>query len=308
MSGMTLMCRTATTFAPDGSLDETALARYLERFVDADLGVYLASAGSGEGYALSTAERRRVYQIGVEVGAGKISVNANPPEQHTAAAMIEQSQVAADAGVDVVNVYGPTAWHGYRPSADEMTAFFDEVLSAVRHPVAISSNAVVTTSVPATLLADLCRRYPQVTALNLMDVNDAYYVALRDALTRDVEIYVPVTSSYYPLAAGATGLVGAEANLAPRTYRAYLDAWAARDHPRLNQLYGHLTRLRAYLKTWPGGSPRWIKMGMVALDLPGAAGGLRGPYRMPPPDEVNRFAEGLFALGIPEFERVAPAS
>jgi N-acetylneuraminate lyase len=296
------MCRTATTFAPDGSLDEAALGEYLARFVDTDLGVYLASAGSGEGYALTTDERRRVYRVGVEVGAGQISVNANPPEQHTAAGVIEQSRVAAEAGVDVVNVYGPTAWHGYRPSADEMTVFFDEVLSAVRHPVAISSNAVVTTPVPATLLADLCRRYPQVTALNLMDVNDAYYVALRDALTRDVAIYVPVTSSYYPLAAGATGLVGAEANLAPRTYRAYLDAWKARDRPLLDEVYGHLTRLRAYLKTWPGGSPRWIKMGMVVLGLPGAAGGLRGPYRMPPAEDVKRFAAGLFALGIPEFD------
>jgi hypothetical protein len=91
MSGMTCLCRTATTFKPSGELDEDALRRYLQRLVDSKIGIYLASAGSGESHAMSRDEIKRVYEIGLEVGKGKVQVNANPPEQHTAKATREQT-------------------------------------------------------------------------------------------------------------------------------------------------------------------------------------------------------------------------
>ena len=69
-----MICRTATTFTPDGELDEDALRQFLQRFVNAKLGIYLASGGSGEGHALSLDEIRRVYEIGVEVCRGKVAV------------------------------------------------------------------------------------------------------------------------------------------------------------------------------------------------------------------------------------------
>src|ERR1700704_4764680 len=107
MSAMALFCRTATTFSKAKKLDEDAFRQFLQRFVDAKLGVYLASGGSGEGHALSWDELRRVYTIGVEVCKGKVPVNANPPEQNTAQATIEHAKLAIDAGVEVVNIYGP---------------------------------------------------------------------------------------------------------------------------------------------------------------------------------------------------------
>ena len=61
---LTCLCRTATTFGKDGALDEDAMARFLQRFVDAKLGIYLASAGSGESHAMTRAEIKRVYEIG----------------------------------------------------------------------------------------------------------------------------------------------------------------------------------------------------------------------------------------------------
>ena len=47
MSRLTLMCRVATTFSKDGGIDETAQRAFLQRFVDAKLGVYLGSGGQG---------------------------------------------------------------------------------------------------------------------------------------------------------------------------------------------------------------------------------------------------------------------
>ena len=298
--GMTLLCRTATTFKPDKSLDEDALAAFLQRFVPVGLGVYVASGGSGEGHALSNDELRRVYEVSVAVCKGKVPVNANPPEKHSAAQTIEQCQIAASAGVEIVNVYGPTNWHGFQPTPRELAAYFDEVLTAVRHPAAISTNSVVTTVLEPEFLADLCRRYGQVVELNLMNVSDAYFLRLQEVLTREVSTYVPFYGSMPLLAFGASGLLGAEANIAPLLFRQYIDAWEGGQQKEFAQIYAQVTKLRAYLRQWPGGSPRWIKMAMAALGLPGAAGGLRSPYQLPPPEEIDRFAQGLAALGIAE--------
>ena len=140
MSGLTLLCRTATTFAEAGGLDEEAFRIFLQRFVDTKLGVYLGGSGSGEGYTLTPHELKRVYEIGVEVCKGKVPTNGNPPEQHTARRAIEYAQMAIDCGVEVVCLYGPAAWHGFRPTDDELMGFFDIVLREIKHPVAIAPN------------------------------------------------------------------------------------------------------------------------------------------------------------------------
>src|SRR5262249_38404737 len=217
MSDITLLCRNATTFSSSNELDEAAFRRFLQRFVDARLGVYLASGGSGEGHALTSDEVARVYRIGVEVCKGKVQVNANPPEQNTAHATIEHAQLAVEAGVDVVNIYGPASWHGFRPTDLEFAAYFDEVLKVITHPVALAPNPVIGYTPRPALIAAVCERHPQVVAINLSGVGDSYFIELKSVLRRNVEIYVPYQSSLHMLTMGATGLLGAEANIIPQT-------------------------------------------------------------------------------------------
>src|SRR5688572_22450083 len=135
MSAPQLYCRTATTFAPDGALDEDAFHQYLQRFIDARIGVYLASAGSGESGAMTADELRRVYRTGVDACKGKIPVHGNPPEKLSVRETLEHIRLAIEGGVEIVNVYGPAGWHGFRPTDDEVFAFFAELLSDLKHPV-----------------------------------------------------------------------------------------------------------------------------------------------------------------------------
>jgi dihydrodipicolinate synthase/N-acetylneuraminate lyase len=303
---MTLLCRTATTFRPDKTLDEDALAAFLTRLVDCDLGVYLGSAGSGEGHALSPDELRRVYRIGVEVSGDRVQANANPPEQHTVANTIAHAQIAIDAGINVINLYGPTTWHGFKPNDAELTAYFDEVLAEIKHPIALAPNPIIGYTPSPALVADICNRHHQVVAVNLAGLRDSYFLQVQDALTRDVEIYVPFMSSLHTLGMGATGLLGAEANILPKTFRRYIDLYQAeeRDEAELATVYAHLLRFNAYVAPWHTSSPRWIKMAMLALDLPGAAGGVRDPYRLAGAEELDRFATGLAKLQIPELDEM----
>jgi 4-hydroxy-tetrahydrodipicolinate synthase len=300
MSPLTTLCRTATTFTPGKQLDEEALAAFLGRLADAGLGFYLGSGGSGEGHALSPAELDRVYRVGVAVAAGKVQANANLPEQHTVAHTVAHAEIAAKAGVDVINIYGPTGWHGYRPTDDELRAYHDEVLSQVRHPVALAPNPIIGYTPSPALVAELCQRHGQVVAVNLAGLGDSYYLRLRDALRREVEVYVPFRSSRHTLAAGATGLLGAEANIIPQTFRRYLDAYAAGDDAGLTESYAELVRFGDYVQPWHNTSPRWLKMAMTVLGLPGAAGGVRDPYRDATPEQLAAFAPSFRELDVRE--------
>ena len=102
MPNMTLFCRSATTFNKSGALDEDAFRKYLQRFVDARLGVSLASGVSGECNAMTRDELRRTYEIGVEVCKGDIPVYASLPGSATARETIEFANLAIGAGIDIV--------------------------------------------------------------------------------------------------------------------------------------------------------------------------------------------------------------
>jgi 4-hydroxy-tetrahydrodipicolinate synthase len=309
MSNMTLLCRNATTFAPTGELDEDSFRQFLQRFVDAKLGVYLASGGSGEGHALTFDELRRVYRIGVEVCKGKVQVNSNQPEQHTAAASLAHAQLAVEAGVDVVNIYGPAGWHGFRPTDEEYLTYFDRILSQIKHPVALCPNPVLGYSTKPSVISAICDKYAQVVAINLSGISgDRYFINLKNVLRRDLEIYVAYPGSLHTLEMGATGLLGAEANFIPRTFRQYIDLYEARQFDKLGDVYANITRVSEFTEQWKASTPRWIKMAMRAFKLPGGAGGVREPYLMPSDAEVHKFTIGALNLNVPEINEMARAA
>src|SRR5262249_19087715 len=110
MKSIPLICRSATVFAPDGRFDEHTQRQFLQQFIESRHGIYVGSAGSGESHALTIDELKALYKAAVAECKGKIPVYANPPEQHTPAKTLEHSLIAAEAGAEVVNIYGPSSW------------------------------------------------------------------------------------------------------------------------------------------------------------------------------------------------------
>jgi hypothetical protein len=49
-------------------------------------------------------------------------------------------------------------------------------------------------------------------------------------------------------------------------------------------------------------------MAMKILRLPGGEGGLREPYLMLPPEEIQKFTDGLLRLRIPQIQEQARAA
>jgi len=308
MGKISIVSRNSTTFTRTRELDEDAFRASLQRFVESEIAVYLASGGSGEANALTIDELRRVYRIGVEVCQGQLPVYANIPEVKNAQEAIDLSRLAIDADVDVVNFYGPAGLHGYVPTDAELTLYFDTVLSAVEHPAVLAPNPIQGYTPKPSVIAAMCDTYPHVTAVNLVGLNgDAYFLELRELIKRDdVALAVPLPGSHNMFDLGASALVSNLANILPRTLRQYVDRYECGDDVGMGKTYADLLRFERYVRRWPGA--RWQKMAMRVLKLPGGEGGLRLPYLMPPDEEVERFARGLLALNVPELDDLAQAA
>ena len=303
MPNIEVLCRVATTFNQAEELDEEALREYFQRFVDAKIGIYIASGGSGEGHALTWEELRRTYEIGVAVGKGKIQVNSNHPEQHTAKKTREHLQLAIDCGIDILNLYGPSASHGFKPHDEEYMEFHSDVLSEIKHPIALSPHPTMGYSPNPALVAQLCDKYHQIVAVNLVGQGDMYLINLLDRLKRtDVAFNVATTSSINCFKLGATAIIGNEFNIIPKTGWSYIDSYQAGKFDEMNQAYVHIKHLGEYTAKWRA---RWIKMAMRILKLPGGNGAMRKPYILPHEDEIARFQDGLLRLRIPEIDNLA---
>jgi 4-hydroxy-tetrahydrodipicolinate synthase len=308
MGKIAIVSRNSTTFTRTGELDEDALRALLRGIVDAEIAVYLGSGGSGEANALTIDELRRVYEIGVEVYRGRLPVYANIPEVRNAQEAIDLARLAIHAGIDVVNFYGPASLHGYVPTDDELTLYFDTILGAVQHPAVLAPNPIQGYTPKPAIIAAMCDTYAHVTAVNLVGLaGDAYFLELRERIKRDdVELAVPLPGSHNMFDLGASALVSNLANVLPKSLRQYVDQYESGDYVGMGKTYADLLRFERYVRRWAGA--RWQKMALRVLKLPGGEGGLRLPYLMPPDEEVERFAQGLLALNVPELEDLAKAA
>jgi dihydrodipicolinate synthase/N-acetylneuraminate lyase len=310
MPQVPMMARVPTTFSRSGGIDEEAQRQYNQRLIDARIGLYLCSGGTGESHTLTREELRQVYENGVASGKGKVPVWANPPEQHTARATIEHAKLAIDCGVEGVNVYALASLHLMKPTPQELAAYYDEVLGAIQYPVAIAPNPMVGYNISPEMIAGLCHKYPQIVAVNLSGgIPDSYFLQLKPLLKRKVDCYVSLGGSEHTLNLGATGLLMSVSNIIPKTFRRYLDLYAEQKYVEMSPIYADIKRVVQFCsRWWGGGQTRVIKMAMKVLKLPGGEGGMREPYRTPPAEELARFAEGLAALGVPEIDEQSRAA
>src|ERR1700694_5376968 len=94
-------CGTAmvTPFRRDGSLDEAALQRLIERQIDAGIGFLVPCGTTGESPTLTREEQLRVVEITVDVAKGKVPVLAGAGGYNTAEVITLASALPA-IGVD----------------------------------------------------------------------------------------------------------------------------------------------------------------------------------------------------------------
>ena len=227
-----------------GRIDEAGVRAHLRRQIDAGVGVYLGSGGSGEGHALSIDELAQLYRIGVDECKGKVPVYCNPPESRSANEMLDKSRQAIDAGADLVQFYQLDAGHGRVPVLAEQEMYFRDLLEAVDHPVGISIHAAVGYLAPSALVTKLCLDYPHIKLVNIpFGPTMNYLVELRDTIPDTIKIYVGMHNILSGLMMGAWGAQVTETNQVPHLCQAIVDEFVAGDLARSAATYADVLRV-----------------------------------------------------------------
>ena len=264
-----------TPFRADGALDEAGLRGHLARQRDAGVGVYLAGSGSGEGYALTPDETRRVLEIGVEVLSGHVPVRAMGVEPRTADEAIARAAVAASVGVDAFQLYSLDQGHGNRPSPAELDRYVRTVLDAVTLPVVLSTHQSVGYLLPVELLGAVLDDGGPVIGVNCSTADVTYLLRVIEAVDGRADVHVggPL-HALTALGLGGQGFLSSDANLAPRLCATLVDAAGRGDLGALHDAYREVMRLYTATRELGG-----ITATKAALDLLGLPGG--GPPRPP---------------------------
>lgn len=294
-----------TPFSTDGAVDEPALRAHLQRLINARNGIYLLSGGAGEGHVLTPSESKRICEIGMEVGGGKVPVYANPREGRTAADILVYAREAAVAGVDVVQFYQLDAGHGMKPTQLEQEAYWSTILEAIVHPSAISIHPGAGYMASPAYLAELCERYPHVVAINVVGLPVAYVTEVREAVPQRVKLYGHISNIAQVLALGCAGVLQAEGNIIPRACQATIDGYVAGDTAKLAENVQFVQKFANIVNQWAPSTARWLKMAMKVLGL--GNGVLRAPYVLPGEAELNKMAAAFDTLHVREFEGIEPA-
>jgi 4-hydroxy-tetrahydrodipicolinate synthase len=289
-----------------GQLDEAGIRAHLRRQIDAGVGIYLGSGGSGEGHALTIEELAQLYRIGVDECKGKVPVYCNPPEARSANEMLTKSRQAIDAGADLVQFYQLDAGHGRVPVLAEQEMYFRDLLEAIDHPVGISIHAAVGYLAPCSLVTKLCLEYPQIKLVNIpFGPSMSYLVELKDTLPDTIKIYVGMHNILSGLALGAWGAQVTETNQVPHLCQAMVDEFVAGDVAGAAETYAHVLRLTDVIDMGRRVSADGPKAALKALGHD--VGAPRHP-RVPVDDAtVDKMRSAFARLGTLELEAEAAA-
>ncbi|HKA15594.1 MAG TPA: dihydrodipicolinate synthase family protein [Myxococcota bacterium] len=296
---LSTFCCSVTPFAADGSLDVPAMRAHFARLATAGVGVYVAGSSPGEGYALSRSEVWRCLEIAVQELRGRVPVRAMGVEPRTARDMTEHVALAAECGVDAVQIYSLDIGHGGRPSAATIERYFRTAIEACRIPCVVSSHHFVGYTLEPELLRSLADDYEQVIGFNVTSPDLPYHARVLEALEGRAEVHVggPM-HALSALALGANGFLSTEANYAPRLCQSLIDHARAGDHAAAQAAYTRILALMARAGDVPGMSVRYVKAAMTSLGH--CAPHLRDPHLPLDANELSRAAKRLAELGITE--------
>lgn len=204
-----------TPFDERGDLALGALAENLGRWNEYDLSGYVVLGSNGEGVYLTTEEKVKVWQtVRRAVPEDKLVIAGTGCE--STRQTIAVSQLAADAGADVVLVLTPH-YYGGKMSPGALRRHFEAVAEKVPVPVMIYNMPRFThIDMSAETILDI-GRHPNVVGLKDSGGNVGKLAEIVGAAEDDLQVLAGSASFFFPgLAVGAVGGVMALANVAPQ--------------------------------------------------------------------------------------------
>ena len=282
-----------TPFDAGGRIDEAAFRANLELSIDAGMTGLVVSGCTGEFWAMTADERKRIMEIGVETARGRVPVIGGTTAVTTSEA-IQLTRMAKDIGCVGAMLLPP---YFVRPSKDDIVAHFQAVSEAVDLPLMLynlPSGAVDLTADVVDRLADI----DTVVAIkdSTLDFN-SFYKTLTVAGDR-IRVFMGRVN-HFGLAAvelGVVGFVSSSPNYWGREFVEFYQACKARDRDRSRALQEKARALDDLMGAGGRNPYAAVKAAMIILDLPG--GYPRLPLRPLGEPHLGELRLGLASLGL----------
>ncbi|MET9496836.1 dihydrodipicolinate synthase family protein [Streptomyces sp. NPDC006552] len=227
-----------TPFAADGSIDEAAYTALLERLVGAGVRTLTPNGNTGEFYALTPRERRRVTELTVAAAGERAAVLVGVG--HDVPTAVEAARHARDLGAHMVMVHQPV--HPY-VSDGGWVDYHRAIAEAVPETgvVPYLKNAAL----PGARLAELGAACPNVIGVKYAVPDAARFAAFARDAGLDRFVWVaglaePYAPSYY--SAGATGFTSGLVNVAPGVSLSMIEALRSGDYPKAMKVWEQIRR------------------------------------------------------------------
>jgi len=232
-----------TPFRSDGSLDESAFAKFVDWQITEGVNFLVPCGTTGENPALTADEHRRVVELTVKTANGRVPVLAGAGNNSTTRA-VELAEQAIDLGADGILTITP---YYNKPTPDGLRRHFGAQAEAIEKKK--SGFPMILYNVPGrtglNMTADttlrMAREIPNVIGVKEASANlEQILTILRDrpkgflVLSGDDAWTLPL------LAVGAEGLISVASNEVPRLMRAMVDTGVDR---RLNDAVAIQNRL-----------------------------------------------------------------
>jgi 4-hydroxy-tetrahydrodipicolinate synthase len=227
-----------TPFDSQGQIDNTLLRNDLRYLVNTVHVHGIAVCGStGEGHTLSTEETRQVAEIAIEEAAGKVPVITGIIANSTRT-VVERGKALANLGVAALQV--TPVHYLFRPTDQEMQAYFAEISQATGLPVIIY-NVVPWTYLSPELLTKIITEEDGVIGVKQSAGDLKLLADLLLQLGDSGKIMSAVDALLYPsFALGAHGAIAAILSAVPEACVQLWDAVKAGDHGKALELHAKL--------------------------------------------------------------------
>src|SRR5262245_56670632 len=175
---------------------------------------------------------------------GRAPVRAMGVEPRTAREMVEHVALAAECGVDAVQIYSLDIGHGGKPAGDTVECYLRTVLDEARLTCVVSSHHFIGYTLEPELMRRLADDYEHVIGFNVTSPDLPYHVRVLGALEGRAQVHVggPM-HALSALALGANGFLSTEANYAPRLCQSLIDRTRAGDHTAAQAAYARILAL-----------------------------------------------------------------
>lgn len=260
-----ILCALVTPFGDDGRLSEDVLRELTERMISDGIHGLVPCGSTGEFFALTDEERRRVNEIVVAQAGGRVPVVPQIGAMTTAAA-IEHAMHAESIGADAILVVQP--WYN-RLSETATFGYYRDVAAAVSLPV-VAYNFPGGTGVNLTpaFLSRMAReienfRYVKDTSSDLAQVSELVY-----GHGDEIGTFIGDDRLIFPgLALGCIGSIWGASNLMPKQTASLFELCAAGDFESANTLWDQLYPVQEFL--WSGeGYVTSVKAGTEMYGVP----------------------------------------